>query len=149
MPIGVVTVTSTIPAAGAAGTVTMSRVSVTAQKSAAVAPKLTPVTPVKPLPVTVTAHPPATGPQRGLTPHTSGSPVPWAGVGVGVGGGVQVGVSGAVAVAVGVSGAVAVAVGVSGGVAVAVGVSGGVGVGVEVSGGVAVGVGVMGGIGVA
>ncbi|HET6963194.1 MAG TPA: hypothetical protein VFH58_00375 [Acidimicrobiales bacterium] len=72
VPPGVVTVTSTVPAAPA-GEVAVTRVESTAMTSVAgLAPKLTPVAPVRLVPVIVTDVPPALGPDEGLTPVTVG-----------------------------------------------------------------------------
>ena len=71
MPLGVVTVTSAMPAP--AGEVAVICVGLTTEKLAAgVAPKLTALAPVKSVPVIVTLVPPAAGPDDGLTPVTVG-----------------------------------------------------------------------------
>jgi hypothetical protein len=73
VPPGVVTVTSTVPAEPA-GEVAVTLVSLaTVNDVAAVLPKLTAVAPVNPLPVIVTAVPPAIGPPAGETPVTTGA----------------------------------------------------------------------------
>ena len=71
VPPGVVTVTSTAPAA-CAGEVAVIEVALTTEKLAAVPPNDTAVAPVKLLPVMVTLVPPAVGPAFGLTPVTVG-----------------------------------------------------------------------------
>jgi hypothetical protein len=71
VPPPVVTVTSTVPAL-AAGEVADIEVALVTVKVAAVAPKLTALTPVKLVPVMVTGVPPAVGPDIGLTPVTVG-----------------------------------------------------------------------------
>ena len=69
-----VTVTSTVPVP--AGAVTVSEVALfTVTPVPAVAPKSTAVAPVKPVPVSVTEVPPATGPLFGLTAVTVGGPL--------------------------------------------------------------------------
>ena len=71
MPLGVVTVTSTMPVP--AGEVAVIDVSLaTVRLVAAVVPKSTAVAPVNPVPVTVTDVPPAVDPEVGLTPVTVG-----------------------------------------------------------------------------
>ena len=72
VPPGVVTVTSTVPAAPAGAVAVMEVVLLTVKVVAAVAPKATAVAPVKLVPVTVTEVPPATGPEVGLTAVTVG-----------------------------------------------------------------------------
>jgi hypothetical protein len=75
VPPGVVTVTSTTPEpAGAVAVIWVSELTVTLV--AAVAPNLTDVAPVKPVPVIVTTVPPAAGPEVGLMPVTLGTGVP-------------------------------------------------------------------------
>ncbi|MCW7984727.1 hypothetical protein XF35_05155 [Streptomyces platensis subsp. clarensis] len=70
MPAGVVTVTCTVPEpAGAVAVIWVSELTV---KEACVAPKRTPVAPVKPVPVTVTWVPPAVEPEVGETDVTAG-----------------------------------------------------------------------------
>ena len=67
LPPGVVTATSTAPAA-CAGAVAVIEVALSTVKLvAAVPPKLTTVAPVKPVPVIVTDVPPAAGPPFGVT----------------------------------------------------------------------------------
>jgi hypothetical protein len=66
VPTGVVTVTSTAPPAFDEGQITVGCESLaTARFVAAAEPKLTPVAPAKPLPVTVTLSPPAADPLAG------------------------------------------------------------------------------------
>jgi hypothetical protein len=73
VPPGVVTVTSTVPAA-CAGAVAVIDVSLlTVKVVAAVAPKLTALAPVKPVPVMVTLFPPAVDPLLGFTFVTAGT----------------------------------------------------------------------------
>ena len=71
MPLGVVTVTSYVPAA-LTGAVAVIEVGLVTVKLAADAPNRTAVAPVKSVPVTVTRVPPAVGPLAGLTPVTVG-----------------------------------------------------------------------------
>ncbi len=72
-PAGVVTTTSTAPGAWP-GVVTVIVVSSTTVTFApGVPPKVTPVAPVKPLPVMVTAVPPVSGPLAGVTEVMTGS----------------------------------------------------------------------------
>ncbi len=72
MPPRLVTVTSTVPAVPA-GAVAVIAVSESTVKLAAGAwPNETVVAPVKPVPVTVTAVPPAAGPESGERPVTVG-----------------------------------------------------------------------------
>jgi hypothetical protein len=67
-------VTSTVPA-DSAGAVAVTWVAeTTVNEAAAVPPKATALAPVKFVPVTVTAVPPATGPAFGLTAVTVGAP---------------------------------------------------------------------------
>src|ERR1700712_1099364 len=71
VPSGPVTVTSTTlvpPGATTVSRVSLKRITVLP----GLPPKLTSVTPVKPLPVTVTTVPPAGGPLTGETPVTTG-----------------------------------------------------------------------------
>ena len=71
VPLGVVTVTSTVPVP--AGEVTVRLVAVTPLiEVPALVPKCTAVAPVKPVPLTVTEVPPAASPFEGLTPVTVG-----------------------------------------------------------------------------
>jgi hypothetical protein len=75
VPAGVVTVTSTIPTA-CAGDVAVMLVSLLKVKFvAAVAPKLTAVTPVKPVPVIATLVPPMLDPDVGLMLETAGGTI--------------------------------------------------------------------------
>jgi hypothetical protein len=71
VPDGVVTVTSTVPVP-AGETAVIELAELTVKLVALVAPNLTAVAPVKPLPLTVTVVPPACGPALGLTPLTVG-----------------------------------------------------------------------------
>ncbi len=74
VPLGVVTVTSTVPVPD--GEVTVRLVALTTVSVVpAVAPKSTAVAPVKPVPLTVTKVPPAAGPLVGLTLVTVGGPL--------------------------------------------------------------------------
>ena len=80
VPLGVVTVTSTVPVP--AGEVTVRLVAVTTLiEVPGLVPKSTAVAPVKLVPLTVTEVPPPAGPLFGLTPVTVGGGV----VGVGAG----------------------------------------------------------------
>ncbi len=72
VPTGVVTVTSTLPAAPP-GAVTVIDVAEAAVMVPAVVPKLTAVAPVNAVPVRVTVVPPDSGPATGLTPVTLGA----------------------------------------------------------------------------
>ena len=78
VPVGPVTVTSTVVPDGLAapmcgGAVTVISVSPTiVTLVAAAAPKVTPVAPVNALPDTMTRFPPVAGPPAGLTPATVG-----------------------------------------------------------------------------
>ena len=73
VPAGVVTVTSAGPALVAAGLAAVICVpELTVNNGAGADPKLTAVAPVKPVPVTVTRVPPASGPLAGLTAVTAG-----------------------------------------------------------------------------
>jgi hypothetical protein len=72
VPLGVVTVTSTVPAAWA-GAVAVSRPSALTVKVAATLPNCTAVAPVKPLPDTVTTVPPPVPPDVRLSPVTAGA----------------------------------------------------------------------------
>jgi hypothetical protein len=84
VPLGVVTVTSTVPD-GSAGLTAVIEVSEFAVKlAAATAPNLTAVAPVKRLPLMATVVPPLVGPDVGDTPVTTGA------VDGGGGGGLQV-----------------------------------------------------------
>ena len=71
VPLGVVTVTSIVPA-GSAGAVAVIWLSPLTMKLAPVLPKLTAVAPVKLAPAIVTAVPPVLGPDAGLTLVTLG-----------------------------------------------------------------------------
>jgi hypothetical protein len=74
VPLGLVTVTSTVPAVPG-GDVTVSEVSELTVKLVTVAPpKATLVAPVKPVPVRVTEVPPAVEPELGEIPLTVGTP---------------------------------------------------------------------------
>src|SRR5450755_3250764 len=74
VPPGATTVTSTV-ADTCTGAVTVRDVSeATTREVPGVAPKLTAVAPVKPLPVTVIVGPPASGPRLGETAETTGRP---------------------------------------------------------------------------
>ena len=79
MPPGVITVTLTVPApAGLLAVIVVALTTMTLV--AAVAPNLTDVAPVKPVPVIVTRVPPAAGPLVGLRPVTVGAAAiaaPW------------------------------------------------------------------------
>ena len=72
VPLGVVTLTFTVPVPG--GEVTVSEVALVTsiEVPGFDAPKSTAVAPVKPVPVTVTEVPPAVGPPEGLTAVTVG-----------------------------------------------------------------------------
>ena len=70
-PLGVVTVTSTVPALSAGEVQVMEVSETTLTLVAAVTPKLTAVAPVKPTPLMVTVVPPAAGPLLGLRPITA------------------------------------------------------------------------------
>jgi hypothetical protein len=72
VPPGVVTVMSTVPAAPA-GAVAEIWLDLLTTNVAAVPPKLTPVAPVKPVPLIVTVVPPVVGPDVGLTLVTDGT----------------------------------------------------------------------------
>ena len=67
------TVTSTVPAAPAGAVAVIEVALLTVKVVAAVAPNLTPVAPVKLVPVMVTEVPPAVGPELGLTEETVGT----------------------------------------------------------------------------
>jgi hypothetical protein len=73
VPVGVVTVISTVPAVPAGAMATMAVSEITVKLTAAVVPKLTDEAPVKALPVMVTTVPPAAVPLNGLTPVTEGA----------------------------------------------------------------------------
>ena len=72
VPPGVVTVTSTVPATPV-GAVAVIWLELFTENVAAVPPKLTPVAPVKPVPLIVTVVPPVVGPDVGLTLVTDGT----------------------------------------------------------------------------
>jgi hypothetical protein len=74
VPRGVVTVTSTVPDAPAGLETRISVDEMRANVVAAVEPKLTELAPVRLVPVTVTAAPPAVEPDEGLTAVTVGAP---------------------------------------------------------------------------
>src|SRR6267378_1074027 len=74
VPLGVVTVTSTVVPAVPAGAVTVIWVALfTVRPVAATVPNLTAVAPVKLAPETTTELPPAAGPVVGLRPETAGA----------------------------------------------------------------------------
>src|SRR6478735_5284050 len=75
VPPVVVTVMSTVPAAWAGDVAVIDVALLTVNVVAAVAPKLTAVAPVNPVPVMVTDVPPAVGPELGLTLVTVGAPM--------------------------------------------------------------------------
>nr|WP_245548922.1 hypothetical protein [Nocardia exalbida] len=71
VPTGVVTVTGTVPVPG--GAIAMISVLEIPKKNVAgVAPNLTEVTPVKPVPTIKTTVPPVDGPELGMTEATTG-----------------------------------------------------------------------------
>ena len=72
VPLGVVTVTSTVPVPAGAVTVRLPAVTAVIEVPA-IEPKSTAVAPVKLVPLTVTEVPPAAGPLVGLTPVTVGA----------------------------------------------------------------------------
>jgi hypothetical protein len=72
VPLGVVTVTSTVPAVPA-GEVARMALSERTVKAAAVPPKVTALAPVKFAPVMVTASPPAALPEEAVTAATEGA----------------------------------------------------------------------------
>ncbi len=72
VPLGVVTVTSTVPVPDGAVTVRLVAL-ITVTKVPAVVPKWTALAPVKPVPLTVTVLPPAGAPLVGLSPVTVGA----------------------------------------------------------------------------
>ena len=72
VPLVLVTVTSLAPAVPAGAVAVIEVADLTVKLEAAVAPKSTAVTAVKPVPVMVTAVPPASGPAAGLTLVTVG-----------------------------------------------------------------------------
>ena len=73
VPFGVVTVTSTAPAACAGDVAVIEVAFTTAKLAAAVPPNDTAVAPVKLVPLMVMLVPPAAGPEFGLTPVTVGA----------------------------------------------------------------------------
>ena len=73
VPLGVVTVTATVPALAAGETAVTSVAEMTEKLSAAAEPKLTPVAPTKAVPVMVTEVPPVRGPDRGVSELTTGA----------------------------------------------------------------------------
>jgi hypothetical protein len=83
VPLGVVTVTSTVPDGSAGLTAVIEVSELTVKLAAATVPKLTAVPPVKPVPPMATVVPPLVGPELGETPVTTGPEGA-------VGGGVQV-----------------------------------------------------------
>ena len=74
VPLGVVTVTSTAPAACAGAVAVIEVALFTITPLAALLPKCTAVAPVKLLPVMLTLVPPASGPLPGERPVTVGAP---------------------------------------------------------------------------
>ena len=74
VPVGVVTVTFTVPVPGGVVAVSDVPAPLTTTLVAALAPKWTAVAPVKSLPTTVIDVPPAVGPEVGLTEATEGHP---------------------------------------------------------------------------
>ena len=74
VPLGVVTVTSTVPVPAGEMTVRLDPVSALIEVPALV-PKCTAVAPAKLVPLTVTEVPPAASPFEGLTPVTVGGPL--------------------------------------------------------------------------
>src|ERR1700682_156325 len=74
VPPDVVTVTSTTPAAWAGLTAAICVSDTNVKPAAGVAPKLTAVTPVKPMPLIVTFVPPRVGPELTMTAVTFGGP---------------------------------------------------------------------------
>ena len=73
MPLGVVTVMSTVPPARSAGAVAVIEVAETTVVVAGDVPKSTALAPMKPVPVTVTWVPPPGRPATGLTAVTVGA----------------------------------------------------------------------------
>jgi hypothetical protein len=73
VPLGVVTVTSTVPEGSAGLTAVIEVSELTVKLPAATAPKLTAVAPVKRLPLMATVVPPLVGPDAGDTPVTTGT----------------------------------------------------------------------------
>ncbi len=74
VPASLATVTSTVPAAAGFVVAVMDVSELTVKLDAAVAPKLTAVALVSPVPVMVTTVPPVVGPAPGLTAVTVGDP---------------------------------------------------------------------------
>jgi hypothetical protein len=74
VPLNVVTVTSTVPAASAGLTAVICESETKVKLVAAGAPNLTAVAPVNPHPVMVTVVPPAVDPEAGITEFTVGAP---------------------------------------------------------------------------
>ena len=75
VPLGVVTVTSTVPVPDGEVTVSEVELSTVMALPGFAVPKSTAVAPVKPVPDTVTEVPPAADPLLGLTPVTVGRPL--------------------------------------------------------------------------
>ena len=75
VPLGVVTLTFTVPEPDGEVTVRRVGLSTSIEVPGFDAPKSTAVAPVKPVPVTVTDVPPPVGPPAGLTPLTVGGPL--------------------------------------------------------------------------
>ena len=73
VPLGVLTMTSTVPAAADGDKAVTSVAEPTVYDVAAVLPKLTAVAPVKPVPLMVTEVPPPSAPASGLTALTTGA----------------------------------------------------------------------------
>jgi hypothetical protein len=73
VPVGVVTMMSTVPANWAGATAVMEVSLLTVKLVAATPPKETPLAPVKPLPLMVTLVPPAVLPLLVLRPVTAGA----------------------------------------------------------------------------
>jgi hypothetical protein len=73
VPLGVVTLMSTIPAVPGGAVALMAESERTVNRVAATPPKETPVAPVKLLPRIVTVVPPAMPPEVGVTPVTAGA----------------------------------------------------------------------------
>jgi hypothetical protein len=74
VPLDEVTVTSTVPAAFNGEAAETEVEEMTVKLVAGAEPKWTVLAPLKPLPVMVTALPPASGPTTGLTELTTGTP---------------------------------------------------------------------------
>src|SRR5271170_1022049 len=73
VPLGVVTVTSTMPLLPAGAFAVIAVAELTVNDVAAVEPNLTAVAPAKAVPVIVTDVPPTTGPMAGLSVVTAGT----------------------------------------------------------------------------